>query len=346
MNDNVTYYTDLITRYFSGEITEDELRLLSEWLKSDPKNEETFREYQKTWELVEKQKIKSSLNINQEWNAIKVKMNVQASGNDIPVKVIPLDQNRNQRIFSVQNTLKVAAAVTILLVSSFLLYYYVSKPGNIVVTAQAGNMEQVLPDGSVVSLHKGSQIKYPSSFASGTRNVELKGEAYFKVTQDKTKPFIVASGDARVEVLGTQFNVNTKTSSGAMEVVLTSGKVSVYYEEKPLVNVMLMPGEKAVVYTENKLISKSANTDVNYLAWKTRLLEFDNETLAEVINTLQNVYQTPVTLADNQLAGCRVTASFNNQSLESVLKVIEETLDLQVKQNGNGIEISGKGCGK
>ncbi len=344
MNDNSTYYTDLITRYFSGEITEEELRLLSDWLKSDPENEETFREYQKTWELIEKQNIHSKVNTDQEWLAMQKKMNVSLSGNNTATKVISLDQNRKRRNFSLQNILKVAAAITILLVSSFLLYYYISKPGNIVVTAKAGNMEQVLPDGSVVSLHKGSQITYPSSFSSNTRNVELKGEAYFKVTHDKTKPFIVASGDARVEVLGTQFNVNTKSASGNMEVILTTGKVSVYYQGKTQANVVLAPGEKAVVNAENKLISKSFNTDINYMGWKTRVLVFDNETLGQVVNTLRNVYQIPITLADSQLSACRVTASFNDQSLESVLQVIKETLDLQLKENVKGIVISGKGC--
>jgi len=66
MNDNSTYYTDLITRYFSGEIAEDELRLLSDWMKTDPENEETFRQYQKTWQLVEKQKNHSTVNLDQE----------------------------------------------------------------------------------------------------------------------------------------------------------------------------------------------------------------------------------------------------------------------------------------
>ena len=344
MNDNSTYYTDLITRYFSGEITEDELRLLSDWLKNDPQNSETFRQYQKTWRLVEKQNIQSSINIDEEWIAMQAKMNVSSPGNNASAKVISLNQNRNQRIFPLQNYLKVAAAIIILLASSFLLYQYISKPGNIVVTAQAGNMDQVLPDGSVVSLHAGSQITYPAKFASNSRNVELKGEAYFKVTHDKTKPFIVSSGDARVEVLGTQFNVNTNSPSGAMEVVLTSGKVSVYYKEKPADNVLLLPGEKAIVNTGQKQISKSANTDPNYIAWKTRVLVFDNETLGQVVNTLRNVYQTPITLADSQLSGCRVTASFNAQSLESVLQVIKETLDLQLKQNGKVIVISGKGC--
>jgi len=177
----------------------------------------------------------------------------------------------------------------------------------------------VLPDGSVVSLHAGSKLTYPEEFASNTRNVELDGEAYFKVAHDKTKPFIVASGEARVEVLGTEFNVNTKSPAGNMEVVLTTGKVSVYYTEKPKDNVLLLPGEKAELITDQKFIRKSANSDANYMAWKTRVLVFNNETLGQVLKTLQNVYQTPVMLSDQKLSDFRVTASFNEQSLESVL---------------------------
>jgi transmembrane sensor len=342
MNDNSTYYTDLITRYFSGEIAEDELRLLSGWLKTDPENEEIFRQYQKTWQLIEKQKIQSTVNHDQEWKALQAKMNIAANEIDNSGKVIQLDKNHQRSSF--HSIWLAAAAVIVLLVSTASLYYYFSKPVNIIVTAQASNIEQVLPDGSVVSLHAGSQITYPSKFTSSTRNVELKGEAYFKVGHDKTKPFIVASGEARVEVLGTQFNVNTNSSSGTMEVVLTSGKVSVYYSDNLQNIILLDPGEKAILNVDQKKISKSANTDANYMAWKTRLLVFDNERLAEVVNTLQNVYQTPVSLVDSQLSECRLTASFNNQSLESVLQVLKETLDMQVKKVGNRIEISGKGC--
>jgi len=344
MNHNSTYYTDLITRYFSGEITEEELRLLSGWMKTDPQHEDLFRQYMKTWQLIEAQNIQATVNTDQEWIAMQAKMNAASLGKESPIKIISLNQKRNSFKSSLQKTWKVAATVTILLVSSFLLYFYFSKPVNIVVMARTGNLEQVLPDGSVVSLHTGSQITYPEKFSPNTRNVELKGEAYFKVMHDKTKPFIVSSGEVSIEVLGTQFNVNTRTSSGNLEVVLTKGKVSVYYKSNPGDNVLLTPGEKAEINTEQKQITKSANTDVNYMAWKTRVLVFDNETLGQVINTLQNVYQTPVQLAEPQMSGCRVTASFNDQSLQSVLEVLSKTLDLQVKQNGNIIELSGTLC--
>lgn len=344
MDENSTYYTDLITRYFSGEITEEELRMLSKWLKADAQNQELFTEFQKTWQLVEKQKIHSSLNLHQEWKAMQAKMATFDLGKENQAKTISLAQNKNSIPFSIRKTWKIAATVTILLAASFILYFNILRLRDTVITAQTSNIVHVLPDGTMVSMHAGSQIKYSTAFDSKIRKVELSGEAYFEVAHDKTKPFIVSSGDARVEVLGTQFNVNSHTAAGTMEVVLTTGKVSVYYKANPEENVLLNPGEKAVLLPEQKKISTSANTDANYMAWKTRVLIFDNETLAQVVNTLQNVYQIHVKLTDPALSECRVTASFNNQSVESVLQVIKETLDLQIKENGKVIEVSGKGC--
>jgi len=344
MNDNSTYYHDLITRYFSGEIREDELRLLSDWMKADPEHEELFKEYRKTWELIEKQKISSAVNTDEEWISMQALMDSVSAKDEIPVKVIKLTETRKNLRFSMQSIRKVAAAVTVLLVSSFLLYYYFNKPSNIVVAAQSANIEQVLPDGSVVTLHAGSQLTYPETFEGKTRQVELTGEAYFVVAHDKNKPFIVSSGDARIEVLGTQFNVNTQATSKTMEVVLTTGKVSVYYNQHPQENVLLAPGEKAEILTGQKQIRKSAAVNPNYMAWKTRILVFDNTTIAEAVKIIQNVYLTPVKLSDQRLSGCRITATFNGQSLESVLEVFRETLNLQIIRNGDTIEISGNGC--
>jgi ferric-dicitrate binding protein FerR (iron transport regulator) len=342
MNDNSTYYTDLIAWYFSGEISEDELRLLSEWLTDSDQNKETFRQYQQTWQLIEKQNIGQSVNLDSEWKAMQEKINAAHPNDNSAGKVITMLPNTFAN--ALQKIWKVAAVAVILLVSGFMLFQYLSKPTTVVITAQAGNLEQMLPDGSVISLHKGSQITYPSKFTGGTRNVELSGKAYFKVSHDKTRPFIVSSGNARIEVLGTQFNVNTVKAPGTMEVVLTSGKVSVYYAQKPKENVVLMPGEKAVLNATQNQIRKSSNADANYMAWKTHVLVFEDKTLAEVITTLEDVYQVPVSLTDERLAGCRVTASFNAQSLTSVLQVLKETLSLNITQTGNNIEISGKGC--
>jgi len=158
MNNNSAYYSDLITRYFSGETTEEELHVLSEWLKADRQHEVLFSELLKTWQLVEKQKINSTVDSDKEWIALKEKMN-------IPVNFIPVPQERKSLHFAFKNMWKVAAILIIMLGFSFLLHEYLSDPADIVIVAKAGNIEQLLPDGSLVSLHTGSSITFPGRFA-------------------------------------------------------------------------------------------------------------------------------------------------------------------------------------
>ena len=232
----------------------------------------------------------------------------------------------------------------VLVASSFILYYYFAKPQNIVLTANAGNMLVRLPDGSLVALNLGSTITYPEKFTGGKRKIEISGEAYFNVKHDKAKPFVIASGNARVEVLGTSFNVNTQAASGNIEVVLTSGKVAVYYEERKAEKVVLAPGEKAEIEIAGQKIVKTTNSDHNYMAWKTRKLVFDNTTLEEIVLTLNSVYHADIRLTNSELAGCRITATFSDQPLSGVLNVLQKTLDLKITESATSIEISGNGC--
>ncbi len=341
MNDNLTYYTDLISRYFAGEATPAEILLISAWVKEEPENKRLFVAYQKTWLATEKSMLDSKLDVNEEWRKL-VSLMPTASVNTDP-EVVPLLIVRKRPAFGIRNLWKVAAAIVILAVSAAVMFYYFSKPGTVALTADNGNIEQVLPDGSVITLALGSTIEYPEKFTD-TREVKLTGEAYFTVTHDKTKPFIVAGENARVEVLGTTFNVNTNAGNATMSVVLTSGKVSLYYENHTSGNVILLPGEMAEISRTEQKITKTTHVDPNYMAWKTGKLEFDNQDLGQVIATLNHVYHADIKIADVGIRNCRITATFDSQPLTSVLNVLKGTLDLQVVEKGKTVELSGKPC--
>lgn len=344
MNTDSEYYNSLIAKYFSGELAGEELSRLSGWLESDPGNRELFRQYQATWELIEKHRIITMTDADQEWSRFNEKFRKPA---DVPLKESDAGKTMVKKGILVRmnvNRMSVAAAVMILLVAGFFLARYIASPSKITITAEATGRELILPDGSGVSLYAGSSITYPEQFEKEKRQVELQGEAYFTVTHDKSKPFIMASGNKRVEVLGTRFNVNTRAASGAMEVILTSGRVSVYFNKKPENSVVLAPGEKAVLDEAENNILKTANNDPNYMSWKTKVLVFENEPLSKVVSTLEHTYQASIVLKDPRLKDCRVTASFNDQSLQSVLLVLKETLGLRVAEHGGVTEISGEGC--
>jgi transmembrane sensor len=259
MDNNQTYYTDLISRYFLDKISGDELQMLSDWLSADTAHQDIFKEYQATWQLLTKSVLDSSVNLDDEWVALQSRIKTHNSGITIPKKRIKPEESEMNRVQGFRSFYRVAAAIIVFVASSFILYFYFTGPRDIVVTAKSGNMFVRLPDGTAVVLNLGSMITYPDKFAGDKRKIDISGEAYFNVKPDKTKPFVIASGDARVEVLGTSFNINTRSSSGKMEVVLTEGKVSVYYKDRKAEKLILAPGEKAEIETAGHRIEKSTN---------------------------------------------------------------------------------------
>ena len=332
METNSTYYIDLITRYFCGEANPDEIHDLETWVKAKRENLELFNEYRKTWSAIENSRIEASIDLDYEWNKLKSKIKNQKS--EFP--------NPNSEILFW--SLRIAATLLILAIPAFFLYHYLTPPTDNQLAAGNEIMEQTLPDGTVVTLNAGATLVYPSRFDGFFRKVTLQGEAWFEVAHDKSKPFIISADNTRVQVVGTSFFMNTKTYRNNKEVILSSGQIKVYFTERPAQLVMLSPGEKAELITGDHAIIKSRNEDENYLAWKTKHLIFSNTPLNEVAVTLTKVYHTRIRISSDRLNDCRITTTFDKQSLESVLNVLKATLDLQIRNTGAGIEISGHGC--
>jgi transmembrane sensor len=143
---------------------------------------------------------------------------------------------------------------------------------------------------------------------------------------------------------GNHLNVNTRKSGGGIEVALVDGSLQVYFNNQREDPEILTPGEKAEFNPSERTISVSQSDNPNFLAWKTRRLIFTNDRLDYIIANLNNVYASSILVGDDALAGCTLTATFDNQSLESVLNVISATLDLDVQSSSSGIVLTGKGC--
>jgi transmembrane sensor len=338
-----TYYEDLITRYLSGEATPKEVKELEEWVEADAAHRKIFTAFHKTWLAVEKDRIDRIVNVDEEWAAVAPWLREEKPAATTKPRYIPLPfvAMRSMRF---EWNYRVAALIVLLLVPLFFLVRYAMKPEMKELTASTGVTESVLPDGSAITLNQGSVLSYPASFRGDKRPVTLDGEAFFVVSHSKEKPFIVTSGNLRVKVMGTRFYVNTHAGEQNMEVVLESGKVALYFDDNPEAARVLAPGERATVQSGNKSIEITVNGDPNFLAWKTRTLIFNNDRLDKVAALIGKVYHTQVTLAEPGLAKCTLTATFSNQSLESVIKVVEATLGITSRKTATGIEFSGKSC--
>lgn len=240
--------------------------------------------------------------------------------------------------------LRIAAVLVILLGIGSVLYIRLSKPVMEQVVAENSGTLVILPDGSRVTLAQGTTMDYPKTFSKKDREVSLNGKAYFEVAHNKEVPFRVHTSGAVVEVLGTKFNVVSANAAGEMEVDLTQGKVAVYLKENKEQSVELAPGERALFNPRDNSIAKSAVSNENYMAWKTGNLRFENEPLSQVVAELSEAFNTPVSMDNNSLNNCRLTASFSNQPLGSILNVIAQTLNVKVSKTSHGFVISGQNC--
>ena len=343
MEKDPAYYYGLITRYLSGEASEMEIRRLHKWIKADDANRREFDVHRKAWMAVERNNLSKNVDLDAEWAAIQHRMHIEEEQEVERVPLIPFIRQRLARRKKRGPALRIAALMLILIGVSMVFIIH-NRPSQKILVAENGISSQRLSDGSEVSLNSGSKLSYPSYFKGNTRMVALEGEACFTVSHDTAKPFILSAGNTRIKVLGTSFYVNTHNKNGNVEVVLASGKVLIYTEETPSETAVLAPGDKAEVNESRHEISKTVNTDLNYDSWRTLKLVFNDQSLSEIVEVLKRTYHTDIQIDNKALGNCRITASFEKQPLESVLKVVAATLNLKVGKAGQRIVISGNSC--
>lgn len=168
-------------------------------------------------------------------------------------------------------------------------------------TPRGKDYELVLSDGTVVLLNADSKITFPTRFAGENRTVKLVGEAYFKVSKNKHRPFIVETGNLYTKVLGTEFNLKAYPHSD-VNVTLIKGSVVVNAEGK---EVMLKPGENAE-YSENKDIEVTTVDTEGYIQWKDGYFYFDNVPLIDVVRDLGRWYNVNIEIRNNSLMSYRL----------------------------------------
>ncbi len=217
---------------------------------------------------------------------------------------------------------------------------YAAKP----MTPPAYTRQIVLPDGSTVVLHAGSTLDYPSSFPENSREVSLKGEAYFDVKHDNKKPFIIHTGTVRTIVLGTAFNISS--DSNRVTVSVTGGKVRVETGKKVLAE--LAPNQQVVYNVPRDTAErKIVNAEQLVTNWTKRDMLFDGDTFGGIAGVISQRYGVTVKFKNPALARCQIVASFSGtETLEHVLQTLCTIQNASYTKNpeDQSIELDGKGC--
>jgi len=229
--------------------------------------------------------------------------------------------------------MRIAASVIIIAGLGLLAYWvFNDRTKEMTVVAQKTVLNDTLPDGSVVTVNKGSSISYLSKFKGETRQVSLKGEAFFNVTPNKKKPFIISVNDVQITVVGTSFNV--KTINGNTEVVVETGIVKVTRAGK---TVELKANEEVTVNAKDSSLAIEKVSDQLYKYYRTKEFVCDDTPLWKLVEVINEAYNSHIVIGNPALKDMGITTTFNNESLEQVLNVISITFNIKVIKEGDTI---------
>ncbi|NOY94807.1 MAG: FecR family protein [Chlorobi bacterium] len=180
-----------------------------------------------------------------------------------------------------------------------------------------------LDDNTVVYLNAGSKLIYPSAFTDKKREVLLFGEAFFEVSKNKEKPFIVKTSSLTIEVLGTKFNVSSYQEDDIIQTILVEGEVSVKRNDVSLYkkSIILKP-KQMLAYNKITKDIKTSYVDVEYfILWKDGILKFENEDLSRVIKKIERFYNISIRFKDPLQSGVKISGKLDLS--ENKYKVFE-----------------------
>ena len=285
----------------------------------------------------------------------------------LPSKHIPLQKQKSKSLF-VTTSLKLAAAITAIAVIGIGAILFINQKGlpslqhQPIVVLENGmkkiftNTEAVrrvmMEDGSVITLKPNSIIEYPEAFASDARRIFLKGEAFFDVSKDKNRPFIISTSQLRVKVLGTSFNVVAYEGAKEASVAVKTGKVSVV-KSNPVVEreregeeVILTPNQEVVYNTAENLFSKKLVAEPVVVLEKSTLFEtqYDGAPVVKILSVLEQNYGIDIEYDEEVLSNCILTTSMAEEGLYERIQIICKAIGAEYEINNASILIKSNGC--
>ena len=243
---------------------------------------------------------------------------------------------------------RVAAVLLIpLLISLFLLLRHDQQgpalfADNVVKVSRGVVSHLHLPDGTQVWLNSGSRLTYGNTFNKENRNVTLEGEAYFEVTKNPKKPFVVHGKEVAVKVLGTKFDVKSYSEDAAVVVTLLEGSVHLSdVKNQSSTPLLLKPNERATFMKENNKLSVNKVNAKNACEWIRGNLIFDDEELGQIVRCLEREYNITIKVQDREINQLRFYGKFRNtQPIEEILNIMTANQKFHYNQKENVITLS------
>ncbi len=326
----------LLHKYIENQCSEDELHTLLHWLKSPDSKDEFDLTGQSVWNHLNKKvgypEGERMIILDKEVSHLLQRIRQEKTVKSRTVSINPLKWLS-----------RIAAVILLFFIVGAGYYFIRSGQENVIsykeITVSRGEIkEYTLDDGTSIVLNSGSKLTIPSDYNKDHREIEMTGEAFFDVTPDPEKPFIIKNGETRVKVLGTSFNLKSYEEDNFLELTVSTGKV--------LIDVPDMDIRLRVNPLEHLSVEKQAGTltklklDENYYAeWINGTLYFDKTPIGEVIKSINRKYNKTVILSDPDYDNL-ISGTHDNKNLDAIIESICFATGLKPHVKGDTIILS------
>lgn len=330
-----------LARLLSGEAGDAERAATELWVAAEPEREALMVQMVEDWRVsgVEAGDVEAGL--------ARLKGRI-AREREKPV--IPIRTTKTAPWWRVNGPMLRAAAFGVIVLGAGLLW--VQRGSNeapaSLAASSAVRLSTAIGERRVIDLVDGSQITLgPSSSAvtrvgeAGPREVELVGEAFFRVTHDETRPFVVTTGQGVIEDLGTEFTVRAIGGETPLQVAVSEGSVSVRRDKTSARDEVVLQPRDMLTLPDTGEAVVARNVDIEpFQAWTTGRLVFRNATFADAIVELERWYRADFRIGDQELLRKHLDVEFSGQSLDEVLSVIGRILDVRLVRRGDAVEVA------
>ena len=319
-----------INKFLSGTCTEKEWDEVNAWSKESEENARRLFLMEETFHLGQFDRYANKERVDRAERRLKNRLRQE--------------YKKENKTRSINRWINYAAVISItLLIGGGMGYFYhnQTEPKMLVATADDGIVKEItLPDGTRVWLNNSTTLKYPEEFSTKERNVYMEGEAYFEVTKNPQKPFIVESNSMRVRVLGTTFNFKSEKQSKIAEATLIEGEIEVR-GNKDEGQIVLSPGQRAELNLgTGRLTVKEVDAKLDGV-WHNDMIPFHQADIFLIANTLERFYDVKIILSPDIQSDKTYSGVLKRKSnIESVLKSLQNSIPINYKIVGNNIFIS------
>lgn len=327
----------LLQKYIDKRITEPELRFLLQWLKSA----EDFS----CIDLITKS-LWDKTDENTTYPDERREHELRNEVFDLLEK-IKKEKKRSSRLLPGKRKRWVLfsriAAIFILAASVTLGLFLISNDSSITMAytenrACKGEKKQIqLADGTKITLNSETSLRIPDNFNQRERIIEMSGEGFFEVAHNPEKPFIIKSGEAQVQVLGTSFDLKSYAEDDYIKLTVSTGKVRVNVPPQDL-QLTVSKNEHLSISKIDGEVRKETIHENNYTKWMQGSLYFNKEPIREVIKAINRTYDRKVIL---RCLDCErvISGTHDNTTIEAIVNAICFTTGLHYRMEGENIII-------